>query len=250
VNRETTWYNSYVNIGENIALPMAAFVQETGLHHWLNVYGIGNHGGGPTRTEIDYYHTMQEWPIYPEIVFSTAISYFKAIEAEAEASTENRIPVLAHELNFEFPGCYTSQSAIKRGNRYGENYLEEAETLAALAAQILHRPYPAAQLREAWLNVLFNQFHDILPGSGVRETREHAQALFQEVGAITGAIKRSAGQALTEQIDTLALLPTSWDGDAERALVQEGKANTAFVIVECEVDGLGRQRQVLAQGRP
>ena len=229
VNRETTWYNSYVNIGDNIALPMVAFVQETGLHHWLNIYGIGNHGGGPTRTEIDYYRSMQEWPIYPEVTFSTAIAYFKAIEAEAASSTENRIPVLAHELNFEFPGCYTSQSAIKRGNRFGENYLEEAETLAALAAQILHQPYPAAQLREAWLNVLFNQFHDILPGSGVRETREHAAALFQEVGAITGAIKRNASQGFAAQIDTLALLPATPDGAAERALVQEGRANTPFV---------------------
>jgi alpha-mannosidase len=229
VNRETTWYNSYVNIGDNIALPMVAFVKETGLHHWLNVYGIGNHGGGPTRTEIDYYHTMQEWPIYPEITFSTAIAYFKAIEAEAEAAADGHIPVLAHELNFEFPGCYTSQSAIKRGNRFGENYLEEAETLAALAAQILGQPYPTAQLREAWLNVLFNQFHDILPGSGVRETREHAAALFQEVGAITGAIKRNAGQALAAQIDTVSLLPANWDGEAEQALVQTGRANTAFV---------------------
>ena len=229
VNRETTWYNSYVNIGENIALPMVPFVQETGLHHWLNIYGIGNHGGGPTRTEIDYYHTMQEWPIYPEITFSTAIAYFKAVEAETAASGENRIPVLNHELNFEFPGCYTSQSAIKRGNRFGENYLEEAETLAALAAQILNQPYPTEQLREAWLNVLFNQFHDILPGSGVRETREHAAALFQEVGAITGAIKRNAGQALAAQIDTVGMLPTGWDGEAEKALAQTGKANTPFV---------------------
>lgn len=54
VNRESTWYNSYVNIGDNIALPMVNFVQETGLHHWLNVYGIGNHGGGsnPHRDRV------------------------------------------------------------------------------------------------------------------------------------------------------------------------------------------------------
>ena len=52
---------------------MVDFVQETGLHDWLNIYGIGNHGGGPTRTEIDYYRTMQEWPIYPQVIFSTAI---------------------------------------------------------------------------------------------------------------------------------------------------------------------------------
>lgn len=249
VNRETTWYNSYVNIGDNIALPMVAFVQETGLHNWLNIYGIGNHGGGPTRTEIDYYHTMQEWPIYPEILFSTAVTYFKAVEAENAASGEDRIPVLAHELNFEFTGCYTSQSAIKRGNRFGENYLEEAETLAALSSQILAQPYPTAQLREAWLNVLFNQFHDILPGSGVRETREHAQALFQEVGAITGAIKRNAGQALAGQINTVALLPANWDAEAEQALVQTGRANTPFVAGTGIGAGLTGYSQANSGGR-
>ena len=101
--------------------------------------------------------------------------------------------MIDHELNFEFTGCFTSQSLIKQANRFGENYLEEAETLAAVAARLCGRPYPKALLREGWINVLFNQFHDILPGSGVRQTREHALALFQEVGAITGSIKRAAG---------------------------------------------------------
>ncbi len=240
VNREATWYNSYVNIGENIALPLVDFVKETGLHDWLNVYGVGNHGGGPTRTEIEYYREMQEWPIYPQVLFSTAIAYFKAIEAELAPpapiigggggqSGDLTIPVLDHELNFEFTGCYTSQSLIKQANRFGENYLEEAETLAALAARLHGLPYPTAQLREAWINVLFNQFHDILPGSGVRQTREHAMGLFQEVGAITGSIKRTATGALARRIDTLSLLPDTPEAAEERALLQSGAANTPFV---------------------
>jgi alpha-mannosidase len=228
VNRESTWYNSYVNIGDNIALPLADFVQETGLHDWLNIYGVGNHGGGPTRVEIEWLRTLQEYPVYPQVTFSTATRYFQTVEKEL-ASGGKELPVLDHELNFEFTGCYTSQSAIKQGNRFGENYLEDAETLAVLAARLAGQPYPSESLREAWKNVLFNQFHDILPGSGVRETREHAQALFQEVGAITGAIKRNAGKALAARVDTLSLLPDTPAGQAERALVQEGKANTPFV---------------------
>jgi alpha-mannosidase len=228
VNREGTWYNSYVNIGDNIAVPMVGFVQETRLHHWMNVYGLGNHGGGPTRKEIEYYLSLQDYPIYPEIVFGTSQQYYRAVEAEIQ-ETGNTPPVLDHELNFEFPGCYTSQSAIKRGNRFGENYLVEAETLSALTNRISNEPYPQANLREGWINVLFNQFHDILPGSGVRETREHAQALFQEVGAITGAIKRNAGKALAKRINTVALLPDNHAGRAERLLVEQGGANTPFV---------------------
>ncbi len=228
VNRESTWYNSYVNIGDNIALPLVDFVRETGLHDWLNVFGIGNHGGGPTRTEVEYLSEMREWPIYPQVLFSTATRYFTAVEQEM-ARSGRELPVLAHELNFEFTGCYTSQSAIKRANRLGESYLAEAETLGALASRLADQPYPADLLREAWIGVLFNQFHDILPGSGVRETRAHAEGLFQEAGAVAGAIKRSAGGALAGRIDTLALLPNTPEGRHERALAEEGKANTPFV---------------------
>jgi alpha-mannosidase len=225
VNRETTWYNSYVNIGDNIALPAVAFWKDTGLTDWLNIYGIGNHGGGPTRTEIDYLTEMNDWPVYPRVRFSTAKRWFDAIEAHLP----DDLPVLSHELNFEFTGCYTSQSLIKQANRFGENYLEEAETLAVLAKRTAGQAYPTERLGEAWRNVLFNQFHDILPGSGVRETREHAMALFQEVGAITGAIKRSAGQAMTASVNTLALLPDTPDAAEERRLLEQGSVNTPFV---------------------
>ena len=223
VNRESTWYNSYVNIGDNIAMPMLTFSAETGLRRWMNIYGIGNHGGGPTRKEVEYLHWLQQLPIYPAISFGTATEYFRYVEAQ-DKSGAVALPVLKHELNYEFTGCYTSQSAIKRGNRWGENYLEEAETLALLGERLGGIKADRVQLRDAWINVLFNQFHDILPGSGVRETREHAQALFQE----TGAIKRRVTKALAAHIDTVSLLPDTHLGRAERALAKTGAANTPF----------------------
>jgi alpha-mannosidase len=240
VNKELTWYNSYVNIGANVALPMCRFVTATGLHHWLNVYGIGNHGGGPTRDEIDYLISTRDWPIYPQVIFSTAKRYFELLDAEVRENGVE-LPVLDHELNFEFTGCYTSQSLIKQANRLGENYCEEAETLAVLhnAARPQHRNADSFNraiqqssnlaIREAWINVLFNQFHDILPGSGIRETREHARALFQETGAITGAIKREALKALVKDIDTASLLPDTPEGKEERRMMEAGQANTPFV---------------------
>jgi alpha-mannosidase len=216
VNRESTWYNSYVNIGYNIALPLCGFVQETGLSDWLNVYGVGNHGGGPTRDEIEYYIEMNTWPVYPNVVFGTSQEWFRKVEADI-AARKLHLPVLKHELNFEFTGCYTSQSAIKRANRFGENYLEEAETLAAIRSRLGgDYGYPREMLRDGWLNVLFNHFHDILPGSGVVDTREHALGLFQEVGAITGSVKREVGVWLASQIDTLSLLPDTPAANDER----------------------------------
>lgn len=224
VNKETTWYNSYVNIGEDFSAPAVAFYEATGLKDWLNVYGIGNHGGGPTRIEIDYFLETRDWPIWPNVIFGTSQKWFRLVEKQI-ADLKLDIPVLDHELNFEFTGCYTSQSAIKRANRFGENYCVEAETLAALAP----RPDDLPKLRDAWLNVLFNQFHDILPGSGVAATREHALGIFQETAAITGAMKRNALQALIKDIDTASLLPDTPEGQEERALMEAGKANTPFV---------------------
>ncbi len=207
VNRETTWYNSYVNIGENFALPLVRFCRETGLRDWLNVYGVGNHGGGPTRDEIEWFLAAREYPVFPKVVFSTATRYFRKIAAEIDARGIV-LPEIDHELNFEFTGCYTSQSAIKRANRFGENYCVEAEQLSVIARALdPNFPDQREKLRKAWINVLFNQFHDILPGSGVAATREHAMGLFQETAAITGAAKRMAAQRIVAEVDTLSILP-------------------------------------------
>lgn len=238
VNREISWYNSYVNIGDNIALPALEFFRANGLRDWMNVYGIGNHGGGPTRKEIDYYLEMREWPIYPKIEFSTAKRFFETVEARTSpppsplpttpgirGEGEITLPVLDHELNFEFTGCYTSQSLIKQANRLGENACLEAEALVSFGSRVEGQgpasdsspvPRPSTLLRDAWLNVLFNQFHDILPGSGVRQTREHACALFQETAAITSSLKREAMKTIAAGIDTLALLPDTPEGREER----------------------------------
>lgn len=243
VNRETTWYNSYVNIGDNIAVPMCPFVKETGLHDWLNVYGVGNHGGGPTRDEIDWYRELATWPIYPTVAFSTATRYYDAVAKEIDDRNLS-IPVLNHELNFEFTGCYTSQSAIKKANRYGENLCVEAESLEAVAVALGAPRSPDGQIREAWINVLFNQFHDILPGSGVTQTREHATGIYQETAAITGAIKRNAARFLERSVDTASLIPDTIDGRAERQAMADGSLPIPYGA------GVGDGSGVTGLGKP
>ena len=67
------------------------------------------------------YCELQKWPIYPEVVFSTAKRFFESVDADLADLPAGTIPVITHELNFEFAGCYTLQSLIKHANRLGEH---------------------------------------------------------------------------------------------------------------------------------
>ncbi len=182
VNLETTSYNG--SIGTQDAMTMLKVCKKTGLRDFLNVYGVGDHGGGPTRRDILRCYELDGWPIYPTFRLTTIGNYYKILEKHGD-----RWPVIDRELNFEFTGCYTSQSRIKRINRLGENYMVEAEIAAALANRAVGREYPGRTLRDNWVDVLFSHFHDILPGSGIAETRQYSQGLFQRVAAATGMIK-------------------------------------------------------------
>ncbi len=195
VNLEQSWYNDH--IGHHNALAMIDFCKKTGIKDWLCVFGVGDHGGGPTRKDLYKFREMSDWPIYPNFTFSSAKKYFELIE-----KTYKDIPVLTGELNFEFTGCYTSQSRIKHANRIAENHMEQTEKFAALANRAIGLQYPSDKIRKGWINTLFGHFHDILPGSGVRETREYQLGLFQQTLSYANQIKVSALRKLTQNIDT------------------------------------------------
>lgn len=195
VNRETDWYNN--TLGPHAAVKALKVCAETGLRDWMIVYGVGDHGGGPTRRDLRRRQEMNAWPIFPNFRFTTAKSFFEKLLEQGD-----RWPTLDRELNFEFTGCYTSQSSIKKANRAGENLLVETELAATLAGRAINRAYPAETIREAWLDVLFSQFHDILPGSGVRATRDYNQGMFQRLSAAAGMVKTQALRAVADAVDT------------------------------------------------
>ena len=183
----------------------------------MNVYGVGDHGGGPTRRDILRCYEMDGWPIYPTFQFATTREYYKILEKHGD-----RWPVIDRELNFEFTGCYTTQTQIKRNNRFGENYMLEAEIAASLANRVVGREYPGKVLRDSWTDVLFSHFHDILPGSGVAETRQYNQGLFQKVAAATHMIKTNSLRAIAGAVDT------SFAGSPEDDEVVPGKSSLAI----------------------
>ena len=201
------WYNGEIPLGSlTMSFPdMTHFVfdfeKSTGLKEYLFVYGVGDHGGGPTRRDLIAAVDMNSWPIFPKVKLSTTEEYFSTIEPKLR----DDLPVIDDELNFVFRGCYTSQTNIKRANRFGENRLVEAEIAAVIASRVLGMPYPSDDLFIGWRDTMFNQFHDIIPGSGVKATYEYAQGLFQETLARTGMVKTRCLRALAAKVDTTGM---------------------------------------------
>lgn len=210
VYREPTWYNDFIQPILGSYVP--DICRQTGLKTHLHVYGVGDHGGGPTRRDLERLMDMASWPIYPTIRFGTFADFYKLLEPLID-----QLPVVKGEQNFVFTGCYTSQTRIKTANRIGEAVLNEAEMFGAVAAVAAGSTYPGAAFEEAWRNVLFNQFHDILPGSGVIETREHALGLFQNTMAIANTNRKLTLERIAANIDTSQL-----GGQEDKLTVSEG----------------------------
>jgi len=174
--------------------------RHTGLKKLLWIYGVGDHGGGPTRRHLRAAAEMARWPIYPNVKLTTTDDFYSSCEDEI-AARGLELPIINDELNFVFEGCYTSESRIKFANRRGECDLADTEIVALVSGV----DYPRVQLDECWQRAMFLQFHDILPGSGVKETIEHAMGLFQENLANTTSIRTRALRGLAERVDTSAL---------------------------------------------
>jgi len=125
------WYNDVVS--DEKVRELAKFIATTGGLDHLMVYGVGNHGGGPTREYIQAALAMRQRGLWPNIRFSTASEFFKRLH-EQVASGAVQPPAIRDELNPVFEGCYTTHSIIKKYNRDAETLLETAEVWAALAA--------------------------------------------------------------------------------------------------------------------
>ncbi len=198
--KEPYWYNSGVCPENGAGLPQLS-EKCAGLKTGLIVYGVGNHGGGPTRRDIERVIEMQDWPVFPAVRFGTLHEFFRCAEALA-----SRFPVIDHELNVIFPGCYTTQSRIKMANRRSETSLADAAQMCALGHFAARAEYPHERLETAWQKVLFTHFHDILTGSCVQESREYAMALYADALSASQTALGNALRVISEQADTSAFM--------------------------------------------
>src|ERR1039457_5515272 len=205
----------------------------TGGLDMMYLYGVGDHGGGPTRQDLD---TALRWQkgdlVYPQINFSTATQYFADLEKN---KSELKIPTWDGELYFQYHrGVQTTQSEEKRGNRQNEELVLNAEKVASIDT-LLGGPsgvrdqcpsctdwggYPQQNLDSAWKDILFNQFHDILPGSGIAinyvdAARRYAVASRIDRDIIQTGLSDIASRVISYGVSVLIFNPLSWTRTGE-----------------------------------
>jgi alpha-mannosidase len=166
----------------------------------LYVYGYGDGGGGPTIEMLENAQRLRDVEGMPTVTLEKSADFFKKAEAEAQ-----NLPLWVGELYLELHrGTYTTQAANKRGNRKAEFALRDAEFLSVVSPQGL-AAYPLAQLDRIWKTTLLNQFHDIIPGSSIREVYRDSAQDYAEIARATGEIIEAGLTALADAVDTRGL---------------------------------------------
>ncbi|ACB50553.1 putative alpha-mannosidase [Crocosphaera subtropica ATCC 51142] len=168
--------------------------QQTGLKEILWIPGVGDHGGGPTRDMIEVSQRWQQSSFFPKVNFTTAKSYLDKVSNIVKNGLD--IPVWDDELYLDLHrGYYTSHADQKYYNRRSEELLYQAELWSCLAAIIENKIIDNEvknNLELAWKKVLFNQFHDILPGTAITDVFVQANKDWEAVKTIGNRILQSA----------------------------------------------------------
>jgi alpha-mannosidase len=143
----------------------------------LLAVGYGDGGGGPTSEMIERELELRDFPALPAARWSTVHGFFEAAHASV---AQKPIPTWSGEIYLELHrATLTTQGRVKRKHRLAERSLLTAETVASLA-HLGGGPAPQS-LEPQWRTLLKNQFHDILPGSSIREVYEDAEAELDSV---------------------------------------------------------------------
>lgn len=194
-------YVNTVEDGYQLIDWLRQFEANTGFTKMLILFGVGNHGGGPSLEMLARIDRLKRLDIFPNIEYGTTTTFLNWLKSQ-DLTT---LPTWKDELYLEYhQGTYTTQSRIKERNRQSEVLLTNAEKFSALASSF-GRKYNSTDLESAWRLVLFNQFHDILPGSGIREIYIDANEGYDDAQAIGEFELNGSLQYLANSVNTSAI---------------------------------------------
>ncbi len=169
----------------------------------LYLFGIGDHGGGPTRTMLDTADKLRAPDtVFPKIEFTTAKQFFAEIQDELPKLD---VPTWNDELYFEYHrGVFTTQSDTKQRIRHDEEAMLDAEKFSSLAS-LFGRAYDHEALQADWKNLLFDHFHDVMPGSGLAVNYLEAKRNLEDVDRSAQLITEAAQHEIASHIKTAGL---------------------------------------------
>jgi len=230
----TYFPNSYVNEVKNpfsLVDWLRQFEANTGFKKMLVLYGVGDHGGGPDLEMINRIEELRNLDIYPTVIYGTTGDYLQWIRSYDLAS----LPVWKDELYLEYHrGTYTTQSNTKKQHRESEQLFGMAEQLATFAS-LYDYHYNNQEFLKGWCGVLFNQFHDILPGSSIYPVYKDSDELYETSQEIARHELYNSLQVLGEQINTQV------SEDARAVLIYNPLAWKRTDVVELELPEDDRQ---------
>lgn len=173
------------------------FIEKQYSHRALSTYGFGDGGGGPTKEMLENQRRIAKGiPGMPVTKLPTLIEHLDKKREEFDESCKKlkRTPKWVGELYLELHrGTYTSMAKNKRGNRKSEQALGKAEGLSYIGL-MLGSEYDAKGLYNNWNRVLHNQFHDIIPGSSIKDVYDGTDVDYKEIAEYTdGVINEKIG---------------------------------------------------------
>jgi alpha-mannosidase len=212
----------------------------------MHLYGVGDHGGGPTRIMLDNADRLRAPDaVFPKLEFSFARDFFSHLEKKLPTM---QVPTWDGELYFAYHrGVFTTQAETKRRIRRAEETVLNAEKFASLAS-LYGRAYPQDGMELTWKNLLFDHFHDIMPGSGIAVNYLDAKRNLEDVdrGAndvTMGSLREIAAHVNTQggntpnEVPVLIFNSLSWP----RTEVTEVEAQLASPANQIEVaDSTGK----------
>jgi len=209
------------------------FEANTGFRDVLFFFGIGDHGGGPSYQMLQRIEDLKNTWVFPKIVFITIGKYFELLEKENLGS----LPIWNSELYLEFHrSTYTSQAKIKKLNRLSERLLNNAEKISVLSGENCND-----LLRKAWEPVLFNQFHDILPGTSIHSVVLDSYEKYDKAFHIANFVQQTSIDAITEKIGTemlpegepfIVFNPLSWPRKSYVSIKLPKGKNEAYIVLD------------------
>ena len=166
-------------------------------HGMMLFYGVGNHGGGPTKADLAHLVEKMKQDGFENLEFSTPDKFFEDL-----VQTEIDLPVWKDDLQHHASGCYSATSLVKQLNRKVEQSLYFAEAFDTAAAKQFGLAPATEKLRKAWEDVAFNQFHDIMCGCSIMEAYDDVRDTMGHARTIADRVANRAMLQFTRRIDT------------------------------------------------